>query len=327
MFYYGIGYTVNSNYKSDMTKRQMTSVYLKNLYFNDFTNEYQLASATTIYNSLYLLQSSLPKEGEIYMPTSVYNKIFNTNFNKDNVSNFTPHQVSLKFYDDNKVDKGVIYEKTFTIKDITSSAFIVNFNDFSDLINLYIAPYAVYLDNDDKVDNIVDGMNDFGFYAKTLDSEKVVGVSKLLSVFTVFFEIVYIIVYAAIVILLFINTLNNIKKNYYEIGIMNALGVRNKDIRSIYVRNIITLGILIFIINYALSPVILYFADQILKIGFANLLDTSFIELRLVDIFAAYKRFDIVVVYITLFISLGLSNIKLSLLKPIELINEINKEV
>ena len=108
---------------------------------------------------------------------------------------------------------------------------------------------------------------------------------------------------------------------------MNALGVRNKDIRSIYVRNIITLGILIFIINYALSPVILYFADQILKIGFANLLDTSFIELRLVDIFAAYKRFDIVVVYITLFISLGLSNIKLSLLKPIELINEINKEV
>jgi ABC-type antimicrobial peptide transport system permease subunit len=200
-------------------------------------------------------------------------------------------------------------------------------NDFSDLINLYIAPYAVYLNNDDKVDNIVDGMNDFGFYAKTLDSEKVVGVSKLLSVFTVFFEIVYIIVYGAIVILLFINTLNNIKKNYYEIGIMNALGVRNKDIRSIYVRNIITLGILIFIINYALSPVILYFADQILKIGFANLLDTSFIELRLIDIFAAYKRFDIVVVYITLFISLGLSNIKLSLLKPIELINEINKEV
>ena len=327
LFYYGIGFTVNSNYKSDMTKRQMTSVYLKNLYFNDFTNEYQLASATTIYNSLYLLQSSLPKEGEIYMPTSVYNKIFNTNFNKDNVSNFTPHQVSLKFYDDNKVDKGVIYEKTFTIKDITSSAFIVNFNDFSDLINLYIAPYAVYLDNDDKVDNIVDGMNDFGFYAKTLDSEKVVGVSKLLSVFTVFFEIVYIIVYIAIVVLLFINTLNNIKKNYYEIGIMNALGVRNKDIRSIYVRNIITLGILIFIINYALSPVILYFADQILKIGFANLLDTSFIELRLIDIFAAYKRFDIVVVYITLFISLGLSNIKLSLLKPIELINEINKEV
>lgn len=327
LFYYGIGFTVNSNYKSDMTKRQMTSVYLKNLYFDDFTNEYQLASATTIYNSLYLLQSSLPKEGEIYMPTSVYNKIFNTNFNKDNVSNFTPHQVSLKFYDDNKIDKDVIYEKTFTIKDITSSAFIVNFNDFSDLINLYIAPYAVYLDNDDKVDNIVDGMNDFGFYAKTLDSEKVVGVSKLLSVFTVFFEIVYIIVYAAIVILLFINTLNNIKKNYYEIGIMNALGVRNKDIRSLYVRNIITLGILIFIINYALSPVILYFADQILKIGFANLLDTSFIELRLVDIYAAYKRFDIVVVYITLFISLGLSNIKLSLLKPIELINEINKEV
>ncbi len=210
---------------------------------------------------------------------------------------------------------------------ITSSAFIVNYNDFSDLINLYIAPYAVYLDNDDKVDNIVSGMNNFGFYAKTLDSEKVVGVSKLLSVFTVFFEIVYIIVYASIVVLLFINTLNNIKKNYYEIGIMNALGVRNKDIRSIYVRNIITLGILIFIINYALSPVILYFADQILKIGFANLLDTSFIELRLVDIFAAYKRFDIVVVYITLFISLGLSNIKLSLLKPIELINEINKEV
>mgnify|MGYP003308853561 CR=1 FL=1 len=137
--------------------------------FSPFFPEYKVfiekaGGKTVIVKSLedyasYLVADRLIS-GYIYA-NAVYNKIFNTNFNKDNVSNFTPHQVSLKFYDDNKANKGVVYEKTFTIKDITSSAFIVNYNDFSDFINLYIAPYAVYLDNDDKVDNIVDGMNDF----------------------------------------------------------------------------------------------------------------------------------------------------------------------
>ena len=135
MLYYGIGYTVNPNYKLDLTKRQMASVYLKNLTFDNFDKEYQLTDSTTIYNSLYLLQEDTPKKGEIYIPYKVYNKIFNTNYNENNISNFVPHQVKLKYYDDNNSSKGVVYEKTYWIKNISSKSFIVNYNDFPDFIS------------------------------------------------------------------------------------------------------------------------------------------------------------------------------------------------
>ena len=322
----GVTYNLSKNYKEDIkAPEKSNSAYTRGLVFeSDFGKKavYSRGSDTTfVFSDSTRYTNYKVKKGELYMKTSTYNTLFDTDYTLTSTSSFEPHEITIKYYDREIEGGKLLFEKTFLVKKLISTANLVNRADYQDLLDVCYGAFAMYLENSSTLESALQALDNGDFYERNLDTENEIIIGKLTQVFIPFMKVILYGLYVFLLVYLVSFGVNNIKKNYYEIGIISALGAKNKDIGIIFISNVIITGLIICLSCILLAPQIIHLSDFILVRAFAEMLDLTIFNLSIVDSSALLLTKDLSIIVATTLISALIPMFILYRLKPIEIIN------
>ena len=211
------------------------------------------------------LHSTIPlHDNEMLINYDVYNEIFGTNYTSQNANEFTPHEVKLTYYllcDQNKSQKK--YETTLKIVALTNNEIRYNVADnvFESLRKFDMFTFGYYFDNAEQEELLINTASEIGFLPNSSIAGSVVTMTKAVGVFSRFFDLIFIVLCAALLLIMVQFELKNIRDKMRDIGIMKALGARDIDLIVIFGFQVLIAG---------LAMIILYIAGSFVFIGLAN---------------------------------------------------------
>lgn len=327
MYKYALSYNINPNYKNDVKTYLKTSyVYLRGVtYYKDDGTMYSLKPS--MYNTFRYDSNNAFKleDNEIVIDYLTYNKIFETGYNSINYTEFKPQKIILKMHEGEDPNNPVIRELEFNIKKLTNSYTYVNKNTFGKVLEFVQIPFGVMFENNETTHLLMDQIDKTKYYDRDIDNENEMAINKMISILIVFFQIFQIAIYVFLFFYLVSYGINNIKKNYYEVGIMSALGFKTKDIGKIMITNVLISGVYICILSSIISPLVIYLSDKLLVSSFALVLDLHIYNLSIIDSSALLLTKDLSIIVGTTILSAFLPMFSLYRLKPIEIINSKDK--
>jgi ABC-type antimicrobial peptide transport system permease subunit len=258
--------------------------------------------------------------GEIKIPYSAYNKIFGTNYSLENLDAFVPHDVTIRVHDRSVGDAAVIFEKTYKVVSILSSNIQMHEDDFYEIRRFSLKSFGLYLENNENVAETVALMNEREMVPKTIAFGSVTGINKMLSIFIPLFKLIGGGLYAFVVIYLVNYAISNIKKNYFQIGVMRSFGAKSLDVGVIFITGVVLTGIAIVVLMIAIEPLIVNVYNKILVESFSIVLNTYPHDISIVRLSPWTPVINSVLVLFTTFMSALISVLVLRKLKPIEII-------
>lgn len=187
-------------------------------------------------------------KGEIYMNYKIYNSIFNTNYSLENVNTFVPHEIEFQakgFYDE------VEFNRTLKIAKIgafNSPTIMMDEETHNDYKKEFTSCIGLYIDGD----NIKEAINiaiDNDYVANSIRMSAVQTMTKAVSVFNSFFELLVGILICSCIFTIVSFGIKNIKSNMYEIGVLKALGCRNSRFIIMFVIHTLVINLLLLIIS------------------------------------------------------------------------------
>jgi ABC-type antimicrobial peptide transport system permease subunit len=157
---------------------------------------------------------------------------------------YLPYAVS---YDDPASSK--TYKIVGIIKN-DSSHVRYSYEDFVDLYDIQVFPYALYFDDVNSIAKAYNPINDELFYLENPYLEGVYNILNVISVFKDFFVIITIAITILCILILVGFGRKSIKRRMYEIGVIRALGAKNKELYFVFLIQISSMLILVSIISY-----------------------------------------------------------------------------
>lgn len=320
-----LNYSVDENYPNSLANKGkaysvMTSgitFYDENgKLFKDYNSYFYVGRHETISKDTIKLES-----GEIKMGYSLYNKIFGTSYDVSTYKEFTPHYMTAKIYD-NVIGSKVLKERRFYIKSLSTHTLIeAAEEDYEFFVNHDYSPFSVILDNNDSLKTAIKALPNDVFYERTIDNENSMAINKMTDIFIPFISVFQIAIFIFLLAFLIAYGINNVRKNYFEIGVMSALGTKTKDIGIIMLSNVLITGILICLFSTILSPLIIALSNDLLIMSFSLMLDLNVYNLTIIDSSALLLTKDLSVIIATTIVSALIPIFMLYRLKPIEIIN------
>lgn len=126
--------------------------------------------------------------------------------------------------------------------------YLVSDDLFSYLRDYDVIPYSLYLDDLATAPKAYAALKDVPFVPRSSYIEAGIAINNVVIIFDDFFLLISIIMLVGIMMILGFHTLINITQRKYDIGVLKALGMKNKDIASIYVMQILFSTILIVLL-------------------------------------------------------------------------------
>ena len=316
-----ISYTMNKNFKEDFVASNSRSwVPVENSLFIKDNKEYEIERyfENGAVRSDYTLN-----DDEIVMSYEKYNTFFNTNYNEGNMNEFTPVDVEFKYYRNHDVNKEeVIYSTNLKITKLIKGN-IVYLNDkvFKEILSHNTFTLGLYFDDISNVSLISDVAFENGFSFNSIIAEVLTTITKAVNVFSGFFNIIFIGLCVAAFLILANYGMKLVKDRKYEIGVLKALGIKDKDLISIFGVQII-IAILLIIMMYIIGSIL--FIDlsndvlikSLMELAPNNLvLDIDILFINLNDL-VSYSILIILIVFISFALPIAI----LRRLKPLDIV-------
>lgn len=316
-----ISYTMNKNFKEDFVASNSRSwVPVENSLFIKDNKEYEIERyfENGAVRSDYILN-----DDEIVMSYEKYNTFFNTNYNEGNMNEFTPVDVEFKYYRNHDVNKEeVIYSTNLKItKLIKGNVVYVNDKVFKEILSHNTFTLGLYFDDISNVSLISDVAFENGFSFNSIIAEVLTTITKAVNVFSGFFNIIFIGLCVAAFLILANYGMKLVKDRKYEIGVLKALGIKDKDLISIFGVQII-IAILLIIMMYIIGSIL--FIDlsndvlikSLMELAPNNLvLDIDILFINLNDL-VSYSILIILIVFISFALPIAI----LRRLKPLDIV-------
>ena len=121
--------------------------------------------------------------------------------------------------------------------------------------------FGYYFDNAEQEELLFNTASENGFIPNSSIGGSITTMSKAVNVFSRFFNLIFIVLCAALLLLMVQFELKNIRDKMRDIGIMKALGARDIDLIVIFGFQVLIAG---------LAMIILYIAGSFVFIGLAN---------------------------------------------------------
>ena len=329
--YLSIGYSIHKDgfYDSLMT---MQTYSISDICFTNAEYLDEKGEKIKINDALCTLCSghvTVVNDGEMAISHDYYNRLFGTSISQDDPSEFVERELTIKsYYCHDEYKEDVVYEKTFKITEIyyqVGGYFVISNNDFAYMAQANVVPYALYFDNFDSITSIYDGSSNSNnpFYST---NELVKTVVKIQDIVIVFNDLFFIIVLALGFVSLGLLTSfikRSIESKKYEIGILRAIGGKNRYLYLIFLYQIILIVGLIFIVSNIGMMSLDDFINNIIIINISRFLLTDAIEgLVLIE----YRPIMLAIINGIILILSLISSIsillKLRNIKPINIIKE-----
>jgi ABC-type lipoprotein export system ATPase subunit len=300
----GVSYTFSTDYIADMS----TSLdYLSfgipaSLSFDSGDGEYQPLSTPRIYPDTGY-QVSVTK-GEAVLTTALYNAMVGskgTQYNKENLGEFTPIDITVTFY---SRDKKVLGERTFHVSRLTyssNSRVYLDEEDFLAARPLMTSPYALYFD-DVRSANVLNAIADErNFVVKNVENDMATKLYRLIVTFSDLFRLFEAFLLAICIIYLCAFGSNVIQRHKYQVGIIKSLGGKTIQIASIFLAQPLVVGALIV----ALSGLGIWGATSVANAILLNSMQTHMeLEIRLFNIIEFYPELAVIDLVLVVFITM-----------------------
>jgi len=254
---YGLAYTVNPHFDEDI--KNIDAVSLVNIESGKI-----IASngGSRSFERAFLFDEGFNylKDNEVAMDYNLYNQLFGEmygtyteeNYNTD----FTPITFTLEEYatHDNSI---LIQSMEVTIAHLNPQtedrknlfSFDASEDVFKAFHEIETAPYALYLVDNSQIDILYDLFTDNDFYVMSQTYQNISTIGNIVEIFKDFFGLILVGLLAICTLLIISNSYRNIKKRYYEIGVLKALGAKTSDVGFIFSMQTIMTGIIVCILS------------------------------------------------------------------------------
>ena len=316
--YLGITYTFNPNFIEDTLSNweQATTLhYLENVVISDENNIEELYYNKNLLIAPYINTFNTLKtpvsDGEAYVSAILYNRLFSTNVTSKDLTNFVERDIYINTYTSNRtVDEVAKITKKITIKGIINynneAAMIISENDYKDIRREDLTAYAVYFDesapNLDKAYLVAESMN----YRHSSPYLKAI---KEIADFSVLFKTVFMTLMIGLIatgVVLLSNYSNRLVKSFKrELGIIKAIGGKNRDFRVPFMIIVLIIGFITAIISTIAILTIVEFVNQVIVDGVALAKGVEEVaELELLNISPLIIFYDLGVLFILIILSI-----------------------
>ena len=221
-------YTFNPNYVEDyMAAQGHTYMWSHKVCFDG--KDY------TIADGYVSVDSSLPA-GQVTMSHQMYNALFGTTYNPDNLATFAPHTAQLSqyaYYDaDNET---ALFTAQVHIAGLYVGEGMRVSKDVGDLFaRNHIRQTGVYLDGLSHLSDVLDVAGERGFVQDSITLEGILTLTRCVQLFMLIFRLVNIVLCAAVVFIFVSFSTKMIQDKLHQIGILKALGTDRGTINFIF---------------------------------------------------------------------------------------------
>lgn len=264
----------------------------------------------------------MDRENSIVMSYSVYNELFGTEYTANNLNCFVPHEIKLSHYMKYDVNnENPLFEKTVYVSGLTTSVFYVSEDLFRDFYADSVFAYGLYFNGTDEIDGVISVASDKGYSYQSSIIDGIHSMTRAVDVFVPIFELISVFLYVGVIFILVSFSSKMINDKMHDIGILKALGTKNKTVFSIFGLQV---GLIVFL-TCIMSTVGYYLfidvANDVLVDSIRTIAPTWIIfdlQFLTYDPFIAFV--NCVLVIILAAASLIIPMIKIKAIKPVQII-------
>lgn len=239
----GISYTFSEDYIADMSS---STDFLElgipaGLSFDAGNGAYQPFSSPRIYDGP-SMQMDIA-QGEAVLPVSLFNSIAGTKYNKGNLGDFTPTDITITFYSRDKVELG---KRSFKVTSLTetnnNTGVFLSTEDFLAARPLMTSPYALYFDDVHSATVLNSIAAERDFVVRNVENNMATKLYRLIITFSDLFRLFEAFLLAICVIYLGAFGSNVIQRHKYQVGIIKSLGGKTSQIAKIFLAQPLVVG-------------------------------------------------------------------------------------
>jgi len=319
---YSISYSFNPNFKEDFVNSlSRTWVPMLNSLF--VNNGIPFEIEKRMWFQLYSQEKKFDlKDNEITLNYIDYNSIFGTNYDLSNLNQFVPHTIKFKYYYGyDELRANCVVEFDAKIVALSNGRSYCSEDVMMKLLRANTFTTSIYFSNIDTSEEIFSKIFENGFEPNSVIAYSLSTMTKAVNIFSDFFGIIFIGLCVCVFIILINYGIKLIKERRYQIGILKALGIKDRDLLILFGIQIVLLISLILIMYYLGSVMFIGLSNDILVKSLIELAPNHFI----MDIDVLYLKFSFifrnsVLVIIIVLLSFVVPLIKLKSLKPTNII-------
>ena len=259
--YLGVAYSLDENFLNVSTSPnarnfvRIDNTKISGSYLGNDVEKY-LGSAyghiDYVYSDVTKL-NSLPNN-TVGVSLKIINELFNRNLSSSEIALINGKTITLTKYRAHNVDNTPVFTKEVKVQIFDTGYFSFIFSEdlFEYLRHYDIIPYSYSFTNMSDASKAYYALESVPFIPNSLYIDAGIEINNVVIVFNDFFVLVSSILLLAILLILCFNTNGSINSSKYEIGIFKALGMKNKDITTIFVLQIL-LSTLLTIILFSIG--------------------------------------------------------------------------
>lgn len=295
--YYGVSYSIDPNYEQEIGAIRESHTYLINSTFN--AENFSLSQNQTL-----IYPYSALEPNEIGIEYDIFNAKFGKFFGyytEENFDTYEPITLTINKYDTRNHTE-LVYSTEVKIillptdfnhsTNVKSSAFFASQELFETIKENNLFAYGLYFDDTSQLSTIYPTLVNNPYNIQSTIFNSLSSVGDIVSVFEEFFWIIFLGISGVCLVLLISYAYGNIKKKYYEIGVLKALGATTRNVGFLFSLQTILAGILICILsNTALftlcTPINITISNKLLEfVANNNLGPLSILQVNLPTIIA-----------------------------------------
>ena len=257
-------------------------------------------------------------DGEVLLSQRLFSQMFPELSNEE----FTfPVDMTLTWHEWDNGEGELLFSKTYTIIGFSPAhQSIISENDLKEIKMVGIIPYAVYIENHSQINETIDIMAERGFSWSSVEGQAVTLLNKSVNMFFDLFRLIEIMMLVMTVIFLVSHSIRSVKNNYYQIGVIKAIGGRSVDIGKIFIMQNIMLSAIISVLTYIGSIIFIDVANDILIKSFIEITDARVGNIDIISFNPALVLAAIAATMILGLLSTAAPLILLHNIKPINII-------
>lgn len=262
------------------------------------------------------------RENTMVMSYTVYNEIFGTEYTPNTLDAFLPHEVKLSHFMRYDVgNENPLFEETVYISALSSSAIYASEDLYNKFYQDSIFIYGFYFNGTQGMDKVIDLAISENYSHQSSVIEGIHSMTRAVDVFVPIFELISVFLYVGVIFILVNFSTKMITDKMHDIGILKALGTKNKTVFSIFGLQV---GLIVFL-TCIMSTVGYYLfidvANDVLIDSIRTIAPTWIIldlQFLTYDPFIAFE--NCVLVIILAAASLIIPMIKIKAIKPVQII-------
>ena len=236
------------------------------------------------------------------------------------MNHIVPQDVVVRRYVDDDPTKPLVYEFTLHVTFLTSVKPVVSREMMLEFKKADWQPSAIYVNEIADVSTITGFVvdNEFMFIAR--EQQNLQQINELITTFHDLFRFLEIVIISIIAMYLVLFGVRSIRQNSYQIGVIKALGGRNRDVEKIFVLKTFIIGVIIALLSALISTFFVEFANDVLlssiELGIGMKLD----NVTIIRFRPSLIAFDAGLMIVVAFVSALLPALLLKRIKPVEII-------